>query len=180
MEPGCRLGCSLRIPILTARIEIKAAIFLKGCAALAISSVAKGETLILHHVEPMWGEMAEAVVEPIIRHLRRAEYSEVILTTLEGDHGFKELIPYVTRVEGWSYGWESTPEDAAREFGMNQADFICVSTPHEVAYLYPWIKELQAPLKVCGGHRDECLADMVQTLDHLGKRYRTLDHLVYG
>src|ERR1700712_2927565 len=104
--------------------------------------MAYGETLIIHHVEPMWGKEAEDIVPAIVRHLRRATYSDVILTPLDGDDGFEELFPYVRTRQEWSYAWEPDPEANAEWMECDPEDFIRVTTAHEVAYLYPWIKDL--------------------------------------
>ena len=143
------------------------------------------KVLVLHHIEPMWEACFDRddLLKKVRKYIRKGNYDRVILATLEGDRSsvYPELEGLYTELVDWSYAWESDPETSAEQFGMPVEDFIEVSSPHQVAYLYPWIKELKGhEVAVCGGHRWECLLDLTETLDHLGIPYTKIEKCIYG
>ena len=145
----------------------------------------KPRVLILHHIEPMWEACfnREDFLKTVVTHIRRARYDKVILATLEGcqDSVYPELEGLYTELVDWSYAWEDSPETSAEQFDMPVEDFIEVSSPHQVAYLYPWIKDLKHyQVSVCGGHRWECLLDLEESLQHLNIDYRRIERCIYG
>lgn len=156
--------------------------------------MAKGQILIVHHVEPMWERAFDgAFLHRVERHLRRSYYERTIFTTLEGEkpcnlskytdlYGWRfdsiadALKSHNLQVEDWMYGF------AKGEHPDTDKDLIPVTTPHEWAYVYDWIKQLRpwsGRIKLIGGHRHECLADLEQTFDSLHIKYTTLRHLTY-
>lgn len=137
--------------------------------------------LILQHVEPMWEEPMrqnkgidpENYLRKVSNFLSRYHdrYDHIIATTLEGDETYPEIMYYSPRIQDWSYAWEDTPEDSAEMFRLEVKDFIYVSTPHRVAYLYDWLKDIAArgfSVTLGGAFEGECLTDMYETLLHLG------------
>lgn len=137
--------------------------------------------LILQHVEPMWEEPMrqskgidpEDYLRRVIHFIRRYAkwYDKIIVTTLEYTRTYAELYDFPITVEEWSYAWEDTPEDSAEIYGLEVQDFISVSTPHQVAYLYDWLKEIASrgySVTLGGAFEGECLTDIYETLLHLG------------
>jgi hypothetical protein len=161
--------------------------------------MARGEVLIVHHVEPLWEQcIPEELVWQLRTHLYRAEYSRVIYATLEGDIPLrtarqsrdlaKELafialadaLRGTQRLECQEWGYAFEPPDHGGS--IDPANLIPVSSAHEWAYAYPWLRDLarySGRVVICGGGRDECLRDLQETLDWLGIRYRTIHRLTY-
>lgn len=149
----------------------------------------KPRVLVVHHVEPMWNSCfdEESFVVAVSLHISRSRYDKIIVTTLEGDRRALENYPYYLLlsqadvVVEWSYAWDREFISDLVADGCKREDFIQVTSAHETAYLYDWIKELEYwDVVVCGGHRLECLQDLCESLDHLGIRYKKKENLVYG
>lgn len=140
--------------------------------------------LILHHIEPMWERFFDPskLLKAVRKHIKKNHYDRVILTTFEGTPGYPEIAQLVDTVFGWSYAWEDSVEASREVFDyLEPHRFIEVSTHHQVAYVYPWIETLRGmELFVCGGHRDECLQDLLETLEHLKMPYQTVESCIYG
>jgi len=160
--------------------------------------MAKGEVLILHHVEPMWESCFDSeYLTRVATHLRRARYDRVIYTTIEGDrpedatrhtdHYYHEfcLIAEALRwhrvvSRDWTYSWEPDPAVCAEQYNLPVEDFITFPEGHGIAYLYPWLKELRGSRVVAfGGQSEECLADLLVSLRHLAVSHRTIRGLNY-
>ena len=148
------------------------------------------KVLILHHIEPMWEACFNAyeLVKKCLTHINRSKYDKIILATFECSkqelYDYPEYIPLVEKIDelqNWSYAWGSDIDTAASDFGGSPDDYIYVSTPHETAYLYDWIKDLKGcQVSVAGGHRDECLQDLIETLEHLDIKYKKIEQCIYG
>lgn len=138
---------------------------------------------VLHHVEPMWENSfdREELILNIQDHLERNSYDMVILTTLEYTDGYPELKPYWNRLEEWGYGWED-PEEEKEWYADCNIDIsdIIPARGHEFAYVYPWIKELKnATWHLMGGAENECLQDLIDTLEHLDIRYFKINDCIF-
>ena len=146
--------------------------------------------LVLHHVEKMWqNSIPFDFVEKVIEHIEGENYDYIIASTFEDyqSTGYDELDYYINKIENWSYAWivkgygETKKKHIVKEFGLPKKDIIRVSSQHEFAYCYDWIKKLKGnEIFVAGGCRYECLLDLEETLEHLDIPYTTIQELVFG
>lgn len=142
----------------------------------------KRRVLILHHVEEMWSKAFDRddLCHNIRDHILRARYDRVILATLEGSGTYPEIAPLVDQEVNWSYAFEQPDYYRKRKCGINPEDIIPVSTQHNWAYVYQWIKELRGwHVSIAGGADGECLTDLQETLDHLGIKYRRIERCIF-
>jgi len=147
--------------------------------------------LVIHHVEPMWdSSIPHNYRDYLLNYLiENSEKYDVIMATFLEDYqsttGCEEIDSFITKTNEWGYGWgygnETKPKQVAKYHEFPKGDIIRVSSPHDWAYLYDWIKELKGhEIDVCGGYRTECLLDLEESLEHLEIPFKTLDNLVYG
>jgi hypothetical protein len=146
-------------------------------------SISKLKVCIIHHIEPMWSNSFDEydLMESIIDHFENNQYDLVIMTTLEGCGSYDWLRPYYDREEAWSYTWDDPEYDPEwySDCGININDII-PATGHEWAYVYPWIKDLnECDISLMGGHRNECLQDLIDTLEHLEYDYNLINECIY-
>lgn len=160
--------------------------------------MARGETLIIHHVEPMWeAGFDRAYLLGVIRHLRASSYDRVIFSTIEESHpdhlvGLsnwfgEEFARIAEALRGhrvtnvpWTFSWDGTIPDLANRYGLPEADFFELERGDGIGYLYPWMRALpRTGVRLAGGYRWECLAGLMEGLDRIGIKYRAIEHLVY-
>jgi hypothetical protein len=177
---------------------------------VGVLNVARGETLICHHIEPYWENSlngycsvsTDVYLKRLIRHLRSANYSSVILTRFEEDRWSRyitdslyehelweellaEFIQLRTKVHIYGYGWDMEMFDGLNSidqlpFTLNDVDIIIGGNQHSQVVLVPeWIQRLKGtPVKICGMFDGECVLDLETALDSQNISYKRLEHLI--
>ena len=138
-------------------------------------------TLIIHHLESMWGPALkrfgtsfEEMLEKTALFLNKNTYNQVILTrfeddTLEGLHYDYGLSDFITKVESYSYGWEEDSQPAE--------DFTDGGRHSEKVYLPKWMRDLKNT-DICGAFDGECLDDLETALTALNIPYNRIEELI--
>ena len=138
------------------------------------------KVLVIVHLEPCFRNSGtEEILADVINAVD--DYYEVINVTCGNIIGngeqYEELLPY--RQEEWLYGFYLDSDERYVEGD----DYISVSTPHQYAFIDPWIKQLPnsgVTYYLVGGARWECLQDVYEIFQHLKLECEVIHELTYA